>query len=271
MLLFVACELEKPVDLDIAYTKDRLVVYGLLDSKGVFVQLSHTVHPLQPKDENSVQNATVELFAQNTKLFNLISINESQYISPNDFFPQQNTEYHIVVTANGFETAVSEKQKLPFKVKIDSLGTIQKFGTGLYYKFTDPLLENNYYRDDYNVFFGSKNENNYSRFPSDLGIFSDIDFNGKSTQQKWESIHFSDYKIENNQLIEIPADSVRVRLFSISKDLYLHLKTLFDYEGSNADPYIDQPPIVYTNIKNGFGIFGSFAVDSLTVTIPDNQ
>ncbi|MCI5491108.1 MAG: DUF4249 domain-containing protein, partial [Prevotellaceae bacterium] len=49
-----------------------------------------------------------------------------------------------------------------------------------------------------------------------------------------------------------------LELQSISKDLYLYLKSMQIYERRTDDVFAS-PVSIYTNVRNGWGIFGSMS------------
>jgi len=56
-------------------------------------------------------------------------------------------------------------------------------------------------------------------------------------------------------------------LSSVSEDYYKYNVTLAKYEQTQGDPFA-QPVQVYSNIENGFGIFGGYSSFSDTLIIP---
>ena len=68
----------------------------------------------------------------------------------------------------------------------------------------------------------------------------------------------------------IPGDTVRqvryvLKLVTLSPDAYLYLKSRTFYEESGEPNIFREPPVLYTNIRNGLGILGTFQTDSLSL------
>ncbi|MFK7937419.1 MAG: DUF4249 family protein, partial [Saprospiraceae bacterium] len=58
-----------------------------------------------------------------------------------------------------------------------------------------------------------------------------------------------------------------IELRSTSEDYHLYNQSISDAFQSSGEP-VDQPVIIYTNVENGYGVFGGYSVvsDSLKVT-----
>ena len=59
----------------------------------------------------------------------------------------------------------------------------------------------------------------------------------------------------------IEKDSVKFQLFSYSRTFAEYLNSIGDNKYVNGDVLYEQPLFVKSSITNGFGIFGSYAVD----------
>lgn len=171
--------------------------------------------------------------------------------------------------------------------------------------FTDPVDQNNFYRlkgemASLNITVDSENGNtqtypSYSQLDidsddpvfgtdSDGGLFSsgsnntystfnDQLFNGKS--YSIEMIYATNYSTDDiaddgstNTSNSYTYQIFKIELLSLSESYYTYLNTLALQSSSESDPFSD-PVLVYTNIENGTGIFGSWSTSDSYLVISD--
>ena len=63
-------------------------------------------------------------------------------------------------------------------------------------------------------------------------------------------------------------DRVTAQIRSFSKDYYLFIKSLDLASAAQDNPFFSEPVILYSNIKNGYGIFTTQAVTTAKLTVP---
>ena len=215
-------------------------------------------------------------------------------------FPQAGKDYQIVVKAPGYPDATANII-VPNLVKIENLDTTRIIvARDPYYPglsnvrfkcmvtFTDPLNELNYYlirvsKITYREWWIEKSdmsintqdplvEEKLSNYDNVYSIaFSDKVFNGEKCSLQfiidaneigmpfWENSGSMDGKP-----IAFYKTVVYFKLYSISKEFFRYIETLNLYNKNFGNPLTD-PVAVYSNINNGYGIFGAAAVscDSL--------
>jgi hypothetical protein len=258
-----SCEFSGDYDYVYKYPGDKLVMHAFLSlDTGVLAIITKTVSPIDSISSEIVTDATVELFENNNFLFSLERIDSMLFASPTDFVPDHNANYFIKVSANELDDITSGFQQIPYQVSIDTiLFSGITSSTDITISFQDPPNIQNYYSLSIKGFIENEEnyeeENSYFVLPSFLiDVFSDIEFNGNYRSiTKTLSTDFSAY------------DFLIVTLFSLSEELYLFAKTLNDYEGTHGDPLIHRPEPVYTNIINGYGIFGSYSSYSVRINL----
>ena len=172
--------------------------------------------------------------------------------------------YRLKVSANGFET-VEAVQKMPTPAAIDTIiyrpkvrltdprepldyVTVDEFAIS----FKDPIGEKNYYtaegfyqyragRDSFYQFL-----NVYSLDPiSTDNYLSDETFDGKSAVWRQHGYFFN-----NNTA----GTKMRFYLISLSEANYLYKLSLKRFYSAQDNPFAE-PVILYTNVKNGYGLF----------------
>lgn len=175
---------------------------------------------------------------------------------------------------------------------MDSTGAMITIGKNSYgyahikLKIDDPADEQNYYRlvgfNDYgqtyfeldDPVFGEGTEQSIFDIGSynQYGVFSDELFNGLVKEinfSVWKnsSIVYDEYK-ERYPYFQYDNQKYYVNLEQISKEMYLYLKTKTEAVSSINNPF-SEPVQIYTNIRGGIGILGTFnKLDSL-IRIPD--
>ena len=155
-------------------------------------------------------------------------------------------------------TVISEDKKLVsttrFTQKVTTIDSLivkeskneaDSFSVGL--SFIDPAERDNYYR----VLIGK----DFSFFRADPTDFrtSDISFNGKPFS------YFSEANYSRN-------DTVRIRVYSLSKEHYDYLESVGNARRSNINPF-SQPNRIKSNVAGGLGIFTSILYTERKVVI----
>ncbi len=209
------------------------------------------------------------------------------------FFTSENVAkvdktYRLEVSAEGFED-IEATTTVPALVEIEEVQTTNVFTEEGEYldnafmnvSFSDPVGDNYYeiraYADviyaDYEYYFDST-LNDY--VPGDV-IVTDtfrqeiyLEYNdplGLDALGSGSSIFLEDGLFEGNtaniKLIVydnvIAGTEILVELISHSKDSYLYKTSRIKHEWSRDDPF-SEPVFVYSNVENGYGVFGAYRV-----------
>jgi len=261
LIVFVSCENSTEIDYQLNAKTDNPIVTGAItmNPRQSWVQVQMPVNPLgniaiepMPLDES----VKVYLCDETKKLTEFERTDSGYFFLPVNFLPQNKTLYSVKVESNNFEPVTSSLQLIPDAVSIDSV-TYELFEWDyLAYKyhidvyFTDSGAQNNYYRYIHQEYYGQNTGSEIdSQLPSVVYIFSDESSNGESVH-----IRFDVKRSEN----KVALDSIQINLLSFSKDLFLLSESLANYDGSIQDSFKDFPSPVYSNIENGYGIFGAY-------------
>jgi len=251
--------------------------------------------------ENGLIDSLVPKYHPNDRYF----FYQSNYWSKK-VFPQAGKEYQIVVKAPGYPNATANIV-VPNLVKIENLDTSRfivppdpyyPYLSNVRFKcmvtFTDPPNDLNYYlirvsKITYREWWIERSdiridtqdplvEQKLSNYDDVYTIaFSDKVVNGEKYSLQfiidadeigmpfWENSGSFDGKP-----IAFYKTVVYFKLYSISKEFYRYIETLNLYNKNYGNPLTD-PVAVYSNINNGYGIFGAASVscDSL-VFLPLN-
>lgn len=221
-----------------------------------------------------VENAKVELFKNDVLLTTFSKKNQSGFHFANLSSPlkQDGATYRLRVSAPGFES-IEAIQQMPSAVKIDTVTyrpqvkltdpndpltytTKDEF----FIEFQDPPSEKNFYvaegfyyektgRDSFLQYL-----NFYSLDPLSVSNYlSDQSFNGK--KGGWRQHTYSTGKPSGSQYT--------IYLASLSEAYYLYYQSLNRYWNATDNPFAE-PVVLYTNVKNGYGLFSMGTFRSYT-------
>lgn len=265
-LIINSCQLEQEFEYNDKFQASRLVINAFLNEHGIHTEIRKTLSPLDIYSSDSVSEVIISLYENGIYLFDLLKKDTYIYVSPGTFIPQRDKAYYLTVQAQNFETLQSSSICLPFKVSIVSC-KYKGYNnyTTVYIKFEDPAPAGNAYYIGYKLYLNNEEySNNY--FIDPFGVFNDNSFNNEVyTTEKDLNIRIYNYNYENGTDTTYKADSARIFLYSLSPDFKLFLESFVAYDLSNRSPVYEQPFQVFTNIKNGYGIFGSYCIDNCTL------
>ena len=291
LFFFTACQKEFNYNLNDNHIVDVMCFLKAGDT--VRVNLSYTFNgyelasAIDKTIPYPIENAEVYIYEENElkeKLtYDKNVCNHKGWYKSLNYFPIEGKNYTLKVIVPNYDTIYAET-KIPQKTKIDTVTYNYEITNdgyseymNFYYnlKFTDPAKEKNYYYFDLKYYYYGLNDALYKTYDplietklyndgsfsnnnSEIkGIFSDSLFNGETYTFKYQ-YEFNDYQY-NDTLI------LKHSLFTISRDAYLFYKTIF-LQYKNAENPLVEPVVIYSNIKNGTGIFAGIVEDSLTTT-----
>ena len=218
-----------------------------------YIYLSKTKGALDnSKEPTHISQATITLTSGNE----MITYSESQD-NTGLYFPNQNinlipgNDYHLKVEKNGFNT-VTATQKYPKPIPVISASVD---GEILKVKFQDLTNQQDYY---YLELFQINDTN---RNPCPLESFSSNSIRSKIVSHGLiindETFDGQTHEFKAKYSAYLPTDEYKflVLLHHITKDFYRFDKSLGMNYDVKDNPFAE-PVIMYTNIENGYGIFG---------------
>jgi hypothetical protein len=250
-----SCEdfFEFSVDMDVPPHQTKLAPTTLLTNNegNRTLFLSRSIGALENHGNELlyVENASVRI---NETPLNYILDNYQKgfYKLPADFQFIPNTTYNLKIEKSGFETVFAQ-QVMPVQVPIQEVVIGDEI---IQVTFQDiPNVENYYivellYKDSYNDYYYPvylepfTDEANSSVLTRGL-VFRDTFFDGQH--------HTFKAKYSNHS----QSGNYKVRLYHITKELFLYGKSLDLNNDVSGNPFAE-PNSMYTNITNGYGIFG---------------
>ena len=291
-LAFVACERDTKVNIP-PHTP-RLVLNGIIPENGLFeVRAGKSQGILTPNasSQYTVNNAVIVLFENGVAADTLkYDATKFLYTTRTNKRAQLGKTYQLAATAPGFTTAAANSI-MPSKPVITRVVFTPNARTttegtpldDLTITFNDPGGEKNYCLIQVMVAFGNNfyfpvncffsNDIDIERPPTDDPLSSnsclnrelllrDVNFNGRSKQLRisFHAGSAAPYIDPGSGRVFRPY----VELQHITEDQFKFLKSRDAYDFAADNPFAE-PVLVYSNVKNGYGIFAvhSRAVDSI--------
>ncbi len=279
-ILFNSCT--KEVDITLPDIESKLVVTSLFTADSVLtVHISKSVN-ISDTSDLIVENAIAYLYKDGILLELLDYDNNGFYTSKSIL--EKNENYEIKVASPSFQQVQSTAQ-IPEQVELIASDFTQNAGideegdnfSTVSIQFHDSKSTQDFYEiqffeehlgyeDKKNVYsFGGfsydpiiKAEGDQEYYPDYL-LLSDELINGKTVNL---DINFFDNSSSDRTL------KIYLEFRSVSKDYYLYKKSLIRHLANQFPDIWDgtgEPTQLFTNIKNGYGIFAGYTVDADTV------
>lgn len=248
------------------------------------------------KDSAVVDDALVQLIVNDTEQY-LMNYDSESLTYRSEYIPKEGDKLRLSVESGVASIAISEL-KIPYPQNIDIVSWKKEHSvknnqwmaveslfdyTGkdtvvrMVLKITDPAEENNFYRLKVRNYamvkdgFGSVYYKHNDIFTSADVIFKDEQLPvGYRGWPAYFSNVFSD-QLFNGREYEFTVESrlregdegtnyVVVELQSITRELYNYIKSTMLYRITPQDSYTE-PIMIYSNVENGWGIFGGISTD----------
>jgi len=278
-LLILSCE--KTMFVEVDDREKKIVLNGIMSSGyGLWLNVSESVNSGRAESESFVAlpEATVSIYSGD-ELVSAITDNDDGNYYENDFKPQSNHEYRIVVNSQGLPEA-STVVKIPVAVEIMDFDTSSvKRSNNIYdpsqyevefyvdFSFIDPGWVENYYMlgayylegggyHPLSVDTEDLNMNIYIKDGVEVLAWNDKNMNGEKTDFK---VRFNLYGYEGY------GTELLFTLYSIEENYFKYLKTYAqNFTVLNDDPLLYEAVQVHSNIENGYGIIAAVASRSVT-------
>jgi hypothetical protein len=273
--------------------------YSTMERDDPYLVLSKSQHILDNSNQASgVSGARVVLRdaagivvdSFREKSFSQSNLNVT-YHSTTHFMPQPGQEYRLQVSAEGFEPLdVLQKMPLPVAVSTADFEPISNPSNGdpnsrygfLSISFADVPGQANYYylnataldslqQPIYNGQVRAENEEFVAENPNPVQLFNYFSDSGQDggVLSMRSKVAVSDGYSFNpagpGQLIK--ARFLRIRLQHLSPELYRFLGSEEAYLDSDGNPFAE-PVNLYSNVKGGYGIFGTSTASNFIIPIP---
>lgn len=291
LMILITTSCEKSINVSIPLTQSKLFINSLTQTGNIFeANLGKTVSVLAPRDSNNykVNDALVQLYVNNiitdTLIYNSISKN---YIAKNNTTSLPGNTYLLKATASGYNIAEAETatpaailiQQITRRVKARKDPTGEDMDE-IKITFQDDEDEANYYLFSIKLpTYANDTSITYYGFPCFSSGDADIERSNINDPTTIDNCIYSEFfmtdKNFNGRLKEISLFMLSrylepflntannkmykaiVELNSITYNHYKYRKSRDSYINNNDNPF-SEPVLIYSNVKNGYGIFSSF-------------
>ena len=290
MALLSSCDNNRYVDFEIDGEQPFLTMFSYLNTDSTFSVKVGLAKPYGDTTKNlALPDCTVEVFEDGRLIENLTYAGDNSYTGNKK--PLKGPTYTLSVARKGYNT-ISASTKIPEPPVISDL-YIEQLMQGnpsrvnYFFNITDPARETNYYRllAYYDGYMEPETGGEVVPFRSlmqtlyDQSIFTGMDEGDASDNQDEDNQNkfmiFKDNIFDGQKYLvnfynrQIPARAIRITVAvqHISREYYLFMKSYT--KSKNYDEFAE-PVQLFTNVKNGAGIVGSYAKSELAV-VPPNQ
>jgi hypothetical protein len=275
LLTFTLLSCEKEIPLDADQKEPRIVVNSIFgDGDTIYVHVSESRDVLYEGVLPNITTANLKLTDASGNILGDFAHQGDGVYKLSNYLPIAGQTYRLIVTNTGFDQVEAQTQT-PSVIAISAADTLRKNDEMNYsIKFSDDPSTTNYYAIAIEkIVIGEDGFGGYYMY-SDYYFETNEIFtqNGSADVDgtKYGSIFlFSDATFSGGQCVfdassYIPVEStdstiVVVSLMSLSEDYFKYKLSLEKYQETAGDPFA-QPVQVYSNVENGFGIFGGYSV-----------
>ncbi len=277
---------EKEIELKQDEIDPRIVVNSIFSANDtIWVELSESRNVLYEGALPSITDATLQLTDGNgTFMGDFVHDSDGNYYMAS-VIPVAGNRYGIKASKNGLKSinAFTSTPQLISVTSIDTVSFADASEMEFTIKFTDDATVTNYYSISIASYVGYENEfgeieyyeTNYFTTKEFYVINGGDDIGGDGTKFGSE-FYFTDEFLSGTNIsfkgriyyfndTEDPRFFV-VKVASLSEDLYKYKVTYANYLNTQGSPFAE-PVRVYSNVENGFGIFGGSSILSDTLFI----
>jgi len=293
-LFLVVSTCEKELQLNAEEVDSRLAIMCDFSPDEPFVlELSKSKSINSAKlESNIINNADVQICVNNEVIETILPLNSSSDANTKYqstvALPEIKQIYTLKVEVDGLEP-ITATSSIPRAVEIShsSIGEINSFLTDdnetvsyevrLGVQMEDPVDETNYYQISFfqEVLTSTpsiqQNEikvipsEGYSLIDDDLTnnfnlidggiLFKDLSFNGTTKEFVFQPLFY--FKPENLNTTSTPINII-IELRSVSEEYYKYYTSVYRQSSQENTPF-SSPTVIYSNIKNGYGIFAGYS------------
>lgn len=262
VLLTTSCELIETRPFELPFSGGSPVVYGLMGSDDTLsVSLYETQAVLDYDTLEVPVSGSIQLLEEGQSVLSTEVVANHKKIP---FAARQGASYALSVEVGG-QTINSAPVLSPRVIPVDTCSLqfdADSTRVVLGITFQDPPEQNDYYTARVlKKYQGEVIEREERSFRN---LISDQSFNG-SSHTITKSIKLGVWIFDGFELVDrFLADELVVLLYRVSEPVYLFYESLDKNNGEIGNQFSNQTP-PYSNLSDGYGFFGTYAVDSMTV------
>lgn len=280
IFIIASTSCSKEIQYELDFEGERIVVNSFFsENDGFLGTVTKTVSPSGAALYESllIEDALFVVFEDGSPFDTLHSLGAGLYTGGK--YPSLGNQYNISVSKAGFETVTSVPQILPsdfdigiLNIKRNHVAPLNKGFPTLDFDLmiTDDGSEKNYYFVEANLIidgevtdnfnFWLPNRSDFSSDPCQVDefFFPDDCFNGQDFYLK--------LALETISLEQEIAQEAEIIVKGISKDYYEYLRSNKPQPEGFEIPFTE-PNFLFSNIINGYGIFGGFTEKRILIEI----
>lgn len=278
ILLLISCQKETEIDIPRSNPKITVACF-LVPGKQIEVFIHESIH-IYDNQSVPIITANVELYSGDYFIATIPHDSSGIYCKPN-LVPTVGKSYTIIVNVSKFDKIIAHTN-IPVPVSLDSIQLKRFVGTSkqgrslskLNIYFKDSLTKPGWYQYNCNVctdstnMFGSLCIGNWFSYHASILESGDKENDLFANNLYNENNKFLDLFYEEPEYMFLPGDTViyslSAQIYSLSEEMFRYSKSLKHYN-KNADNVwqLNNPPTVYSNIKNGYGIFAGMSYSNV--------
>ena len=302
IVLAIACE--KVIQIDLEDAKIKIVVNGIISPDSIVkVNVTRSRHVLDNADISPLVDAEVLLYEDGQLIGNMTYAEHGFYEI--DYVPIIGKEYKVEVHHDKYDNVMGLTKVIP-SIPIISLDTVTSFDEygeevlSFSMSFSDPVDQENYY------YLTIRNKYTYEDWDPNLIVYDtlyvgsdttivNIEHGGYVMKERMDylgyntddiivesQMYYANGSIFSDEIINGKTytftgkiskwafggeyNTAYFELHAITEGTYNYYKSLNSHYIASDDPFAE-PVIVYTNIEDGIGIFGSSTVYSDSISV----
>lgn len=303
IIIFGSCR--KKLDIDIPDTKKHIVLNGIINPDSIIrVRVTKSKGVLDNNNIENLSSAIVKIYKNNVYEEDLEYSDSGYFYS--SVKPEINSDYKITADYAELQSVEAET-RLTEPIEIQSIDTViqikitdwggyidtsyeihteLKFednvsSSDFYALSVSTLIPNYDYSDTSVVFLGyDAYENDYDTSNPVLNkrnneffldgmsgrVFNDELFNGNTYKLPFTIYYQNNNVIDKNISASSYPSKIVIRLMKVTEEIYNYVFSYNLNQQTNEDPFA-QPVQVYSNVKNGLGIFSGYTMSTDTIVI----
>lgn len=273
-LLYSSCNY-KTIDNVKFDSSNKMALYCFFNPDSVWTAQVYKMGNVMDKENTDlyVRNAQVELYEQDSLINILEHIENGFYKSSTGLKPKYGEKYHIRVSSPGLETLTSSIQQLPDSIKIESVEYHNELikdifpeedyviieSSGWNYATIDIILSQIYPKKHLS-FYSINNENSKS------SLMLSLSSKNKFIEYWGYDSNIIETTSNENLYIQVGINidyCNSINFAAISNDYFFYELSFVEYDFIINTTYLLTPNNVYSNIKNGIGIFAGYTVTQI--------
>jgi hypothetical protein len=261
-VLFYSCQ-SQDIDYINPVTSNKLAVYCFFNPDSIWtVQVSKLGSVMSSESVDlSIDNAIVELYADNQIVDTLEFQTKGKYLSPKKLKPEYNRKYHLEVKCKGFESVKSTDETLPSPIRIVKTA------------FYDYLKEGIFPAENYTMDQWYKQQTIETTIEATKGQYLFI--KSVVTLSNQSKSNFFEYNVWDSSLFETlhsgelflqtaaSSDCSELSICTISSNHLLYEISYAEYEAVVSMTKMLTPNNIYSNIRGGTGIFAGYTLNKV--------